>query len=142
MKKETLIAGVIGLIIGAVLTGGVMASQSNKSTTISSNNLETTQVNPTSPDSMNDMDHDNISMDQMSMADMMAELDGKTGDEFDRTFIQAMIAHHQGAIEMANMAKQNAKNQEIKDLSDDIISAQNTEINQMMQWQKDWGYTQ
>jgi len=78
----------------------------------------------------------------MSMSEMMssmnAELEGKTGDAFDQAFLAEMIVHHQGAVEMAELALTNAKHQEIKDLANAIISAQNTEIAQMMEWQKSW----
>ncbi len=78
----------------------------------------------------------------MSMQDMMNSLDGKTDDDFDKIFISSMIRHHQGAINMARSAQENAGHQEIKDLADDIISAQTREIEMMMQWQKDWGFDQ
>lgn len=68
-------------------------------------------------------------------------LKGKTGDDFDAVFISEMIAHHQGAIDMAKLSAANAKHDEIKQLSSDIISAQEKEIGQMKQWQKDWGYS-
>lgn len=37
----------------------------------------------------------------MSMYEMEKMLQGKTGDELDRAFLEAMIPHHQGAIDMA-----------------------------------------
>lgn len=75
-----------------------------------------------------------------SMGDMTAKLDGKTGDEFDKTFIEQMIIHHQSAIDMAAPGKDNAARQEVKDLTVAIVSAQTEEIAQMKQWQKEWGY--
>lgn len=81
---------------------------------------------------------------QMSMEDhmmgMTSSLEGKTGEEFDKTFVEEMIVHHKGAIDMAELAKENAKRDEIKSLADDIISAQTNEIEMMRQWQIDWGY--
>lgn len=78
----------------------------------------------------------------MSMADMMqsmnAELQGKTGDAFDQAFLSEMIIHHQGAVEMAQLALTNAKHQEIKDLAKAIIAAQNKEIADMKGWMKAW----
>lgn len=78
----------------------------------------------------------------MNMADMMssmnAQLEGKTGDAFDQAFISEMIMHHQGAVEMAKLALTNAKHQEIKDLANAIITAQNKEIADMKAWQKAW----
>lgn len=78
----------------------------------------------------------------MSMDDMMAELEGKTGDDFDKAFIEMMIPHHEGAIEMARAAQRSAKHQEIKDMAEDIISAQQSEIDMMRGWQQAWGYTE
>ncbi len=77
----------------------------------------------------------------MSMDDMMAELEGNTGDDFDKAFIEMMIPHHEGAIDMARAAQQSAKHQEIKDMAEDIISAQQSEIDMMKGWQQSWGYT-
>lgn len=81
-------------------------------------------------------------MGSMSMADMMdsmnAELQGKTGDTFDKAFLSEMIIHHQGAVEMAQLALTNAKHQEIKDLAKAIIAAQNKEIADMKGWAKAW----
>lgn len=78
----------------------------------------------------------------MDMADMMdvmnAELKGKTGDAFDQAFLAEMIVHHRGAVEMAQLALTNAKHQEIKNLANGIISAQNKEIAEMKAWQKAW----
>lgn len=68
-------------------------------------------------------------------------LEGKTGDAFDAAFIEAMIPHHQGAIDMANAALKNAKHKEIQQMAKAIISAQQKEIDTMKQWQKNWGYT-
>lgn len=72
------------------------------------------------------------------MTSMNVELRGKTGDAFDQAFLAEMIVHHQGAVEMAELALTNAKHKEIKDLANAIISAQNTEIAQMEAWQKSW----
>lgn len=70
-----------------------------------------------------------------------ASLKNKSGDQFDEAFISEMIAHHQGAIDMAKLARQQAKHDEIKNISGDIIVAQEKEIEQMKRWQKEWGYT-
>ncbi len=85
--------------------------------------------------------HDEMMGDSdMTMSTMVESLQGKTGDNFDKTFISEMIDHHQGAIDMAKLAQQNASHQEIKDLADDIINAQTNEINMMRQWQSAWEY--
>src|ERR671914_302355 len=57
---------------------------------------------------------------------------------FDEAFIDAMIPHHQSAIEMAQVALENSDNPKIKELAQNIISAQKREIEQMKQWRKEW----
>ena len=72
---------------------------------------------------------------------MMESLHAKSGDEFDKAFLSQMIMHHQGALDMAKIAKENAKHQEIKTMADNIIKSQTAEIDQMKQWQQSWGHT-
>lgn len=72
------------------------------------------------------------------MNGMMRALDGKTGDSFDRAFLEEMIIHHQGAVSMAEAALRSAEHQEIRDLAQGIITAQNAEIKQMQGWQAIW----
>lgn len=79
-------------------------------------------------------------MDEMSS--MTAGLQGKTGDDFDRAFIAAMIEHHQSALDMARPGEQNAMRQEVKDTAKAIVEAQTQEIAQLRQWQSEWGYGQ
>lgn len=83
------------------------------------------------------MTHNDMTM-SGEMNGMTQGLSGKTGDEFDKAFLSEMITHHEGAVEMAQSALQNAKHQEIKDLAQKIITAQNTEIKEMQDWQKSW----
>lgn len=83
------------------------------------------------------MRNDGMDMAQM-MADMNKSLMGKTGDDFDKAFLTEMIVHHEGAVEMAEMALKNAKHKEVIDLSSAIISAQNKEIADMKSWLVAW----
>lgn len=77
---------------------------------------------PTAAASMAGMDHGNM--------DMSAP--------FDAMFIDGMIAHHEGAISMANQALKEAQRPEIKTLAEDIVKAQQAEITQMQEWRKAW----
>ncbi len=81
----------------------------------------------------------NVPMNMESMMDgMMAGLQGKTGDAFDKEFLAQMIVHHQGAVEMAKAVLVSSKRPELIQLANDIISAQNKEIEMMEDWQKVW----
>ena len=59
-------------------------------------------------------------------------------EPFDEAFIDAMIPHHQSAIQMAQVASKQSKIPEIKELAGNIVSAQKREIEQMKQWRKEW----
>lgn len=126
--KSTLASGIITLIIGFSL-GYVVATK----------NVEPAPI-PVGMHQMPDgtmMNNGGMSMEDM-MRDMNRALEGKTGDEFDQAFLAEMIVHHQGAVGMAQAALTNAKHQEIKDLAAEIIRAQEKEIAQMQEWQKNW----
>jgi uncharacterized protein (DUF305 family) len=75
-----------------------------------------------------------------SISAMQKQYQGYKGATYDRMFLAGMIAHHTGAIDMANLALANAKHQEIKDLATAIVSAQTSEISSMTSWQTQWGY--
>jgi uncharacterized protein (DUF305 family) len=51
-----------------------------------------------------------------------------SGNATDAAFITDMTAHHQGAIDMAKLAQKRAEHSEIKQLANDIVSAQKAEI--------------
>lgn len=95
----------------------------------------------TEPHDHSSMNHGDNSMDMSSHIDMMmGELRGKTGDKFDKAWLEQMIIHHQGALNMAAPGEKNAKHQELKGLSKEVVTAQSKEIRQMRTWQKEWGY--
>lgn len=56
-----------------------------------------------------------------------------TGDaDFD--FVQAMLPHHRGAIDMARIVLEKGKDPEIKKLATEILKAQEAEIKLMSDW--------
>jgi uncharacterized protein (DUF305 family) len=80
-----------------------------------------------------------MSPQQMQMMGMMADPQELANREpFDKAFIDAMIPHHQSAIVMAKVAYQESENPRIKELAKNIVSAQQSEIEQMLQWRQAW----
>ena len=73
-----------------------------------------------------------------SMASMLDDLKKRSGEERDVAFLEGMIVHHQGAIEMAKVVSQSTKRPELKQMAEVIISAQTTEIATMQDWLKVW----
>lgn len=131
MKKEAVLYSVIGLLVGLLIAGATA--------TLSVNNDYRGMMRMMGMNMSRVQDSGMGHMD-MSMSGMQAELQNKTGDEFDENFVAMMIAHHQGAIDMAEHALKNAKHDEVKQLAQDIIKAQSQEIDMMQDWQTEWDY--
>ncbi len=128
-KNNALVLSIATLVLGLVL-GYMLAGNSGRSYSYGSGMHMMPNGQLMSNGNAGDMSE--------MMDDMMVGLQGKTGDDFDKAFLKEMIVHHQGAVLMAESALVSAKHQEIKDLSQGIISAQNKEIEQMNAWYKTW----
>jgi len=76
------------------------------------------------------MDHGS-KMKGMLSVEELAKLSTLSGKVFDKEWMLAMIAHHEGAIEMAQTVEQSGKNLEVQALAKTIISDQQVEIDQM-----------
>ncbi len=133
MKKESIVTGVIGLLLGVVIAG-FAAGQA-----VNNNNAGMMRMMGMHTNNTAQQTATNHS--EMSMSEMTEQLKNKTGDDFDKAFIEMMITHHEGAVDMAELIPSRAKHDEIKKLGEAIISAQTTEISDMKQWQQDWGYS-
>ncbi len=79
-----------------------------------------------------------MSMEQMRAMGMMDPQSLADENPFDEAFIDAMIPHHQSAIGMAGVANEKSKNPRIKELAQNITSAQKREIEQMRGWRREW----
>lgn len=75
--------------------------------------------------------HDMSSMVGMMSAEDMDELGTLTGAEFDKAWLEMMIAHHEGAVQMAETVKADGKNADVAALADQVIAAQTAEIDTM-----------
>ena len=71
---------------------------------------------------------------------MQADVDRlKNAQEpFDLAFIDAMVPHHQSAIDAAQMVIDSAVHPEIRELARQIIETQQMEIDQMLNWRQKW----
>ena len=100
MKNTNVLYGVIGFVLGLLIVSSFCYMNHHRGVVVSNNERHNMH---------------------RTMVGMMANLDGKTGDEFDAAFIDEMIVH-----------------QEIKDMANAIISAQTSEIEQMKEWKQTW----
>lgn len=128
MNNKILAFGIGGLIVGLVAGFFFAKSLSAKPSTMTLN-------------SANDINHSSKTFESatlLPMQEMVSKLNGKTGEEFDKAFMEQMIMHHEGAVAMAEAALKSASHPEIKQMAQDIISAQTKEITQMKDWQTQW----
>lgn len=84
-----------------------------------------------SPYSAHDGSDMSMHMPGMLSERTMTKLEEARGPEFDRLFLTSMIAHHKGAIAMAETEKEDGKFPGAKTLADTIISTQTAEIKRM-----------
>jgi uncharacterized protein (DUF305 family) len=79
------------------------------------------------------------SPDSQEMLGMDVDLEGlAASSDFDRAFMEAMISHHQGAIDMSRAALPHLQRAELRDLARDIITTQQVEIDRMRAWLREW----
>jgi uncharacterized protein (DUF305 family) len=81
-------------------------------------------TDPSASGSMAGMDHSSMNMESNTAVDAQ--------------FIDSMIEHHQGAIDMAEVALEQAEHEELRALAEEIIAAQTTEIEQMQSRRNQW----
>jgi uncharacterized protein (DUF305 family) len=129
MNKNTLfviIALIVGFLAGAVTIGQMKSDHEDMSKDMSGM-------------MHHDSENRNIPMTSKQMMDSMSNnLSNKTGDEFDAAFLEEMIPHHIGAIQMTQIVLKTSKRPELIKLANDIIVAQEKEISTMRGWQKSW----
>ena len=63
-------------------------------------------------------------------------MEGIQASDPDVAFVRGMIAHHQGAIDMAKVVLQYGKDDQAKKWANDVIRDQQREINEMEEWLK------
>lgn len=68
---------------------------------------------------------------------MHKSMDIKFTGDADKDFLAAMIPHHQGAVDMAEVVIQHGKNPKIRQLAQEIIAMQKKEITDMKQLLKE-----
>lgn len=131
----SMVAGVLALTLtltGCSKTNGTTQSSANQS-------YGTAQVRGSDAGDMQGMDMSGNMSDHMKQCQgMMKEHLGKADAQYDERFIDMMIPHHQGAINMAKDALQKAQHPEIKKLAQNVIDSQQKEIDKLKAWRKEW----
>jgi uncharacterized protein (DUF305 family) len=72
--------------------------------------------------------HGDMSMGGMATEEQMAELQAAQGVDFDKLFVELMIAHHEGAVTMAEEHHAEGQNADASAIADAVIETQTAEI--------------
>lgn len=92
---------------------------------------------PAEDDAMGGMDHSGMDhggmagMGGMMTPEQMTALEQTSGAEFDRMFLQMMVEHHRGAVEMAQTELADGTDPDALALAQEIADAQQAEITEM-----------
>ena len=86
------------------------------------------------PDEMEEM----MPREHMMTHDDRRELRRAENDEFDCLFAEQMIRHHEGAVTMSEYVLEEGDSERVADLAEDIIDAQQAEIELMEEWRDEW----
>jgi uncharacterized protein (DUF305 family) len=132
MNSKYLIYSLIGLVASGAITGLLVINRTQAQTQVSQQNTSTqTQQNLQNPEHNLHHPKGTPTVTPRGMG-MMSQ------QQAEQHFIQMMIPHHQGAVDMANLALSKAQRPEIKKLAEAIKTDQNREIEQMKAWYKQW----
>jgi uncharacterized protein (DUF305 family) len=146
MQPISVRTGFLTLTLVAIASlGGVLTACSNTSQSGSTGSVDQSQAQntpATEASGKQDMMHGGMnhgSMNHGSGMDHSMSMDlGPADADYELRFLDAMVPHHQGAVEMAREVLDKSQRPEMKKLAQDIIAAQNREIEQMKQWRKAW----
>ena len=134
----------LGLILTIALVAfGAAACQQtanvNTNNSTAANNRNSMPMNGNSMMNHNSMPMNaaNHDMSQMHHGDMKSDPNAATAP-YDLQFLDTMAAHHQGAVEMAEMVLKKSNNAELKTFAQKIIDDQKKEIAQMKEWREKW----
>ncbi|GLZ41137.1 DUF305 domain-containing protein [Actinokineospora sp. NBRC 105648] len=75
--------------------------------------------------------HMHMTMPGIATPEQLADLAAATGPAFDALFLQLMIKHHEGAVEMAHVVQKDGSDIKVQEMADHVIAEQTDEIKRM-----------
>jgi uncharacterized protein (DUF305 family) len=94
---------------------------------------------PTSTRAVDPKESPFLSENAAAMKKMMTEMMIKPSGDVDRDFVEMMVPHHQGAIDMAQAELKYGHNEQLRQMARDIVANQQHEITEMRRAVSDEG---
>lgn len=144
-KNQTIIIGLLGLIVGLLLGYGLGNGAMSRPFFSSEDMYK--EMEEHMGDHLDETDADHMYGDEIIDADgamqhMMEEMmligRGQTGEAYEESFLRGMIVHHLGAIEMAKELLKQTDRPELVEFANGIIEVQSAEVETMKGWLEAW----
>jgi uncharacterized protein (DUF305 family) len=101
------------------------------------NSVNSNSTNTNAMPMNSNMNHNGMDHSSMNHSEMKSDPNAASAP-YDLQFIDTMIAHHNGAVEMAKTVDSRTERAELKAFARKIIADQNKEIEQMKTWREKW----
>ncbi|MGV8929471.1 MAG: DUF305 domain-containing protein [Brevundimonas sp.] len=136
MHRSAAVLAIAALLLTACDGGGDPVEQAMRETS-ANNHAATVREGEVSVPSHAGGSHDAPSGDAAfaaSEAAMHRDMARASGDTVDEAYVAKMIAHHEGAVAMAEVALRESRDLEIRRMALAVIDAQTREIAEMKAW--------
>ncbi|WP_440901793.1 DUF305 domain-containing protein [Actinosynnema sp.] len=72
--------------------------------------------------------------DHSTSPELIAEVAGKSGAEFETAFLNLLIAHQHNAVDLTKVVRENGANQQTKELAERVFQSRTAQITQMLKY--------
>ena len=136
MNKLTVLVVGMGTLLLGLIIGFSLGDQSKALVIQDSSLVETNESEHVEKEVDEVVSSDGVM--QHMMDEMNRTLKGRSGVEFEESFLRGMIVHHLGAIDMAEELLNQTDRPELVTLANEIISTQTEEVETMKGWLEEW----
>jgi uncharacterized protein (DUF305 family) len=120
------------------LADEIIVAQEKEIAEMESIKADLPETNGGTEHSMGEEHMGHMGMDAEGMGMDMDPAELENAESFDIAFIDMMIPHHEGAVEMAEQLLEEGENPELQTMAKAIIASQTAEIAQMRNWRAQW----
>ncbi|WP_426036808.1 DUF305 domain-containing protein [Brevundimonas sp. DC300-4] len=133
IRHPLIVAAALPLLLAACDGGGDPVQQAMRETATVNQAATVTAGEVSGP---HDGDHGTAGNQAFaaSEAEMHRLMSAASGETVDQAYIAKMIAHHQGAVAMAEIALRESRDPEVRRMAQMVIAAQTREIAEMQAW--------